>query len=178
MLHTAPLLHKFVRLWTPFGENGDLGPPRHVPELLEAEWPGIWEVPIIRSPSTDIQIHDQDLPLTGFWLSLHIFSTSTPESRARRALIRRHHHPLDSLPHDLRKLVSVKFVLGHPDPDGSETELTARQVEEVAIRAEGDAHQDLVRLPGLLDGDNMNKGKSWEWAKWAGREENAAQWVS
>lgn len=69
----------------------------------------------------------------------------------------------------------MKFILGRPYPKQiNEAEVLA---EETEIEEEMRKYGDIVRLDGHIGGDNMNDGKSREWAKWVGRQEEEAQWV-
>lgn len=45
------------------------------------------------------------------------------------------------------------------------------------VDAEDKMYGDLVRLEGLEDGENLNKGKTWEWIRWVGMRERVGWWV-
>lgn len=109
------------------------------------------------------------------WVALYIFSTPTAASRARRNLIRKY-DPLDTLPTHLRSLVRIRFVVGYANPDKA-TLSPEDQLDVRAMEDEAKTYDDMVRLEGLVNGENMNRGKSWEWAVWAGQEGREAQWV-
>jgi hypothetical protein len=99
---------------------------------------------------------------------LHIFSTSSSKSRARRQLIRQY-SPLSTTIKDHQ--VEIKFILGYSSVDNSE-----REKEE--IKRETVEHGDIVRLEDLVRGDNINEGKTWEWLRWVGRRtDRRARWV-
>jgi hypothetical protein len=105
---------------------------------------------------------------------LHIFSMPTYAGRQRRGIIREH-SPLSSVPKGYRHLVEVKFVIG--EPNGEDTDKWQSQSE---IDAEQREHSDILQMHGLKNGENMNEGKSIQWAQWAqwvGRQERQAQWV-
>lgn len=134
---------------------------------------------------------------------LHIFSSISPEARAKRELIR----DLTILQHvneRYRHLIDIKFVIGYPDPEKmalaeNEGEMTEENgqgqdredgereppfdrqavlLEEAAIEREMRRYGDVIRLEGLLHGENMNEGKSWEWIRWVGNHSpREAQWV-
>jgi hypothetical protein len=78
-----------------------------------------------------------------------------------------------------RSLVKIQFILGLPDPEKTtEEEEEWREEEEREITIEGEIYGDIVRLEGLLGGENMNNGKSWEWINWVGREgTQEARWA-
>jgi hypothetical protein len=181
LLRTPTWTHAFIRhRWSPVNAQ-DLGPPREVKELTVARWAGSWEVPRISytgAEKTDaVQSSDQqglkaERPV---WVALYIFSTPTAASRARRILIRKY-DPLDTLPTHLRDLVRVRFVVGYADPDNAPLS-PEDQLEVTEMEDEQRRFGDMVRLEGLVNGENMNRGKSWEWAVWAGQEGREAQWV-
>lgn len=176
LLGTLPrALHRGIREWWAPVDAGELGPPRFVEGLLAAPWPGSWPVPVpqIRlNASSDLGVGADIGPA---WVAIYIFSTSTSASRARRALIRSH-HPHLTLPPALQHLVEVKFILGGPRPPDAGA-ASGTEEEEDDIARESQEHGDIVRLQGLVRGDNMNEGKSWEFLRWAGSEGREAQWV-
>ena len=136
-------------------------------ELLSAPALDTWRTPVLSA-------HPGGTAL----LLLHVFSTISPESRERRALIRR----LGLLRHvheRYRHLVEIDFVLGYPDPEkvavvaygdaaaaypegGTQGEPNrpldgrAAMREEAAIEREMQEHGDIVRLKGLLYGENVD----------------------
>lgn len=166
--------------------------PATFDELISAPALDTWRTPVV-SP------HPGGTSL----LLLHVFSTISPESRVRRALIRR----LGLLRHvheRYRHLVEINFVLGYPDPekmavvaygdaaaefhgDGDDDgpgepnrpfDGRAAMREEAEIEREMQEHGDIIRLKGLLHGENVDHGKSWELIRWVGRHSpRAAQWV-
>jgi hypothetical protein len=137
--------------------------PSMISSLLDAKWMGAWELPRLAKPVTC----SEKAPDTPALLMLHFFSGAFPKSRGRRDLIRRL-SPLHSVPPAFRHLVEVKFVLGRShDPD----------VEKELDSEEGECG-DLIRLDGLTDGENMDKGKTVNWIRWVGRPGGrGAQWV-
>jgi hypothetical protein len=67
--------------------------------------------------------------------------------------------------------VEIKFILGYPSVDTDER-------EEEEIKRETAEHGDIIRLEGLVRGDNINEGKTWEWLRWVGgRTDKRARWV-
>ena len=108
------------------------------------------------------------------WVSLYIFSTSSAKSRARRDIIRAY-SPLAPLPEGYEGLIEMKFVLGLPREEDRETEET--KANERDIEREMERYGDIVRLVDLVEGDNMNRGKSFKWLKWVGRHGRESQWV-
>ena len=148
---------------------GPLDPPTIFDELQLAPPLDSWPTPQLDSTSNGPAL-----------LLLHVFSTSTTKSRERRKLIR-NHSVLEHLDVRYRHLVEMKFVLGFPDPgkmqNGDEEALGVLE-EEKAIKLEMEKHGDIVRLSGLVNGDNMNNGKTWEWIRWVGNHSpRTAQWV-
>lgn len=145
-----------------------------IPELQAATWPGNFSTPQLRPPS-DSDSRDKGAPAL---LMLHIFSMPKAASRRRRAVIR-HHSPLLSIPEEYRYLVEVKFVLGRTPTD--DTSIYGRkevEEEEVETKKEQEMYGDLIRLDRLVNGENMNEGKSLAWARWFGRDGGReAQWV-
>ena len=141
----------------------DFPPPTIIDELLAGPPLDSWTIPSIQDGSA--------------LLALHVFSTGAKKSRERREFIRSH-SPLDLLPPEYHRWVDMKFILGRPHPDHLEDVEVVQ--EEKEIEKESERYGDLVRLEGLLAGDNMNHGKSWEWAKYVGNQtsgQRAAQWV-
>lgn len=187
ILHTPAWLHWIVRTLIAPVKSGDVGPPRQVDELTNAKWPGSWPVPSIRGAKSEdadeTESRGEELG-AGVWVALYIFSTPTIRSHARRDLIRQY-SPLDSLPLHLRHFVSVKFVIGYAgesqsaQPNRITEEDDEDEDEESRIRAESEKYQDIVRLPDLVNGENMNDGKTWEWIKYAGVDGKGreAQWI-
>ncbi|KAI9635779.1 uncharacterized protein MKK02DRAFT_33129 [Dioszegia hungarica] len=172
---------QFIRhRWSPVGAK-DLRPPREVKELTAARCAGSWEVPQIPKIGADemdaVESSDQEglKAERPVWVALYIFSTPTAASRARRNLIRKY-DPLDTLPTHLRSLVRIRFVVGYANPDKA-TLSPEDQLDVRAMEDEAKTYDDMVRLEGLVNGENMNRGKSWEWAVWAGQEGREAQWV-
>lgn len=140
----------------------DFPPPTIFDELLAAPPLDSWNIPSLQDGST--------------LLTLHVFSTGTKKSRERREFIRSH-SPLNLLPPELRRWVEMKFILGRPDPEKVEEKEVVE--EEIEIEKESERWGDVVRLEGLRGGDNMNQGKSWEWAKFVGKRregQREAQW--
>lgn len=174
------------------------------PNTTHPEAPATWEE-LISAPALDTWRTPVISPHPGgtALLLLHVFSTISRESRVRRALIRR----LGLLRHvheRYRHLVEINFVLGYPDPektavvaygdaaaefhgDGDDDgpgepnrpfDGRAAMREEAEIEREMQEHGDIIRLKGLLHGENVDHGKSWEWIRWVGRHSpRAAQWV-
>lgn len=139
----------------------DFYPPTWFPKLLAAPPMQTWDTP--------------SLPEGDALILLHIFSTGSPASRQRRELIRQN-SPLDTIPPAYRQFVELEFILGRPKP-GTETDEEVIQ-EEAEIEREIEKYGDIERLNGLMDGDNMNQGKSWDWSRWVGsRQGRKAQWV-
>lgn len=135
--------------------------PRLYPEVLKAPWPGSWDVPSKADTMPGVSKDD-------VMLMLHIFSTSSSKSRARRQLIRQY-SPLSTTMKDHQ--VEIKFILGHPSVGNNER-------EEEEIKRETAEHGDVIRLEGLVRGDNINEGKTWEWLRWVGgRTDKRARWV-
>ena len=149
---------------------GPLDPPTIFDELELAPPLDSWPTPQLDSTSNGPAL-----------LLLHVFSTSTIKSRERRDLIR-NHSVLEHLDVRYRHVVDMKFVLGYPDPErmdnGDEETLAVLEEEEKAIETEMKEHGDIVRLSGLVNGDNMNNGKTFEWMRWVGTHSpRTAQWV-
>ncbi|CAD6591400.1 MAG: hypothetical protein TREMPRED_000080 [Tremellales sp. Tagirdzhanova-0007] len=101
---------------------------------------------------------------------LHVFSTSTASSRERRQLFRG--HDVFNVTQAYRDLLEVKFILGRPIPPLSPDE----EAEENEIRDETAKYGDVVRLDGLVLGENMNQGKTWSWIRHVGREGGRQAW--
>lgn len=173
-LRTAPAhhVHNAAYTYTPQWVHGTLNKILPVPQLspptifdgilssTPMEW---WEVP---QPSNDT--HDDAVVL------LHVFSTPQPHSRQRRDLIRQH-STLKWIPEGYRHLVEVKFVVGYHDPDSFDEQA---EKEERELEEEMTVHGDIIRLEGLVHGDNMNNGKTWEWIRWVVKESTRrGQWV-
>lgn len=147
-------------------ENAPLDPPTIIDELAAAPPLDSWSTPRLDTTT--------DGPAL---LMLHVFSTGTPQSRERRELIRRH-SVLEHIAPRYRHLVQMRFVLGYPDPDKLQKGDEEVREEEKAIAMEMEKHRDVIRLEGLLNGDNMNNGKTWEWIRWVGSQSpREAQWV-
>lgn len=154
------------------------GPPMAVPELLNATWPGVYPTPQLRGGNrARVKVGGAGGPeyVQGpAWVSLYIFSTSSAKSRRRREIIREY-SPLAPLPEAYRGLVEMKFVLGLPKEEERGTNETI--AEEKELQKEMESYGDIVRLTDLVEGDNMNRGKSFKWLKWVGRHGRESQWV-
>ena len=163
-----PLNIAAVRL-SPDPSNG-VGDLKLWPALLAAPSPYSFPLPSL--------VSSLDAPRTAengaAFFALYIFSTASPSGRKRRNLIRSL-SPLNTIPEAYKHLMDLKFVIGHPDP--AKTYTSEMRVEERATRDEMAMYGDIVRLEGLLEGDNMNKGKSIEWLRWVGRQGRPAHWV-
>jgi hypothetical protein len=107
-------------------------------------------------------------------VSLYIFSTSSSKSAGRRRIIREY-SPLAPLPEAYRGLVELKFVLGLPKEEDRQTNETIESEKE--LQKEMEQYGDIIRLTDLVEGDNMNRGKSFKWLKWVGRHGRESQWV-
>jgi hypothetical protein len=172
--HLRNLYHSSTPRWILnfelLSESTDAPIPNLVPSLLNATWPGDFPAPQLSLRTHPIShAADTEAPDTPALLMLHIFSTPSTPSRRRRQLIRKL-SPLRAIPEAYRQLVEIKFVLGYPEV----TDL----LEEEAIEREMGKWGDLVRLTGLVGGENMNEGKTWEWVRCVGREGGRqAQWV-
>lgn len=185
LLYYLPtILHPLVWKWVPTG-SGHPSPLEPIDELLHSTWPGLWPVPELRggnrarisvgvgAQGTPVPLHQQDPA----WVSIYIFSTSSPSSRSRRDLIRMH-HPALSLPLEYRHLLDVTFVLGRPEAkQRTGKELREMEANERDIEKEMEKYGDVLRLNGLQGGDNINQGKTWEWIRWVGNKGREAQWV-
>lgn len=124
--------------------GGDRRPPIFVKELLDAPPMQTWTPPRLEDGNA--------------FILLHVFSTSSSESRARRTL-RRQYSPLHVIPEHYRHLVEMIFVLGYPDIETRNHPEVIREEEE--IKREMELYGDMVRLDGLYNGDNVDEGKSW-----------------
>ena len=143
--------------------------PSLIPELLSAEWSGSWSKPKL-SPPTFVYENDHEIITSPAVLMLHVFSTSTASSRERRQLFRG--HDVFNVTQAYRDLLEVKFILGRPIPPLSPDE----EAEENEIRDETAKYGDVVRLDGLVLGENMNQGKTWSWIRHVGREGGRQAW--
>ncbi|OXL09512.1 hypothetical protein C348_02258 [Cryptococcus neoformans Gb118] len=180
-LHYAPpWLHPAIGHLVPH-PGGPSGPPRIIPGLRSARPMEEWDVPLLTNPSyaPDPSDTSNAILTSPALLMLHIFSTPTPESRARRSLIRSTASPLLFIPPQYRHLVELKFILGRPTPivGSSSASPLWNETEEQMVDAEDKMYGDLVRLEGLEDGENLNKGKTWEWIRWVGTRERVGWWV-
>lgn len=190
--HTPPLLHPWISPLLPLHRHVPNHPPDPIQELLNATWPGAWPVPKLTTPQYDDDGGRREL-VSPALVMLHIFSTSSAKSRARRALIRRN-HPLRSVPRAYRHLVEVKFVLGYPpslargkedehDSDPTLGKMVGRDTvpedvlaEEREIKQEMEEFGDIVRLKGLVGGDNMNLGRTPRWIEYVCRTGGREAW--
>lgn len=154
------------------------GPPVYVPELVNATWPGSYPTPQLRGANTArVKVGGADGPVYvqgPAWVSLYIFSTSSSKSAGRRRIIREY-SPLAPLPEAYRGLVELKFVLGLPKEEDRQTNETIESEKE--LQKEMEQYGDIIRLTDLVEGDNMNRGKSFKWLKWVGRHGRESQWV-
>jgi hypothetical protein len=148
-------------------------------QVRRGTWPGLFKCPDLepRIAGTPGNRSDEAKIEEGpAMLMLHIFSTSSQRSEQRRQLIRQY-HPLLSVPMEYRHLVEVKFILGRLRPEAAKQESTDT-VPESTLEAEMSAYGDLVRLDGLMDGENMNQGKTLAWIRWVGQDgARQSQWV-
>lgn len=136
--------------------------PPVIPALMDAPWIGSWDVPKLQVPPSTAASKQASSqhgigpyhPTTPAFLMLHIFSSPTRKGAARRAFIRER-HPLFSIPKGYRHLVEVKFVIGFTSEDRDDSWQKQDEVER-----EQETHGDLLQIPGLKNGENMNEGKT------------------
>ena len=142
------------------------GVPPLIQGLLDAPPMQSWPLPTLHRPILGTKDVDGDQPhlMPPFILMLHIFSNANEPREARDTV--RAHSPLEAVPVAYRHLIEVKFVLGRSHSAAS----------ELALDDEQEEHGDLIRLDGLVDGDNLNDGKSFEWIRWVGREGGREAW--
>ncbi|EAL17980.1 hypothetical protein CNBK3310 [Cryptococcus deneoformans B-3501A] len=178
--YSPPWLHPAIGRLVP-RPGRPASPPRIIPGLRSARPMEEWDVPLLTGPAyaPDPSDTSHAVLTSPALLMLHVFSTPTPESRARRALIRSTASPLRAVPPQHRHLVELKFILGRPTPivGSSSASPLWNGTEEQMVDAEDRMYGDLVRLEGLEDGENRDKGKTWEWIRWVGSRERAGWWV-
>lgn len=190
---------KLYRHWRwPSPDDSQWAKPKIVQEMRAGKWAGSWTVPSVVVAAKVVQPGDQATTLrpdqgtketesashevqpgsSSALLMLHIFSTSSGASRARRQAIREH-HPIRSIHPRYRHLVEIKFVLGRHESHGlGSLQIYEVELENMKLEEEQAIHGDLVRLEGLRNGKNMDDGKTLEWARWVGRKgARQAQWV-
>lgn len=139
---------KFPGVWR------DVEAPPYVEELLDAPYMDIWDIPPLSAPSCPGNILPPGAPLL---FALYAFTGVEPRFKVQRDLFRQY-SPLKTVPAEYRHLFEVKFAMGRSlDPE-----------QEKALDQEQAEHGDLVRLDGLINGENMDSGKSLHWLRWAG----------
>ena len=165
-------------------------------EILNAPHPTGWKLPPLDPPNratTDVhfatpypldlsflrdrsdQLSHGPTPTSGpAFLSIHIFSSIYPKYRTRRDVIRKY-SSLNWIPKEYQHLIDVKLILGKATPDQLINDPELRNEDE-RIDAEQGIWGDIVRLEGLVNGDNIDNGKSWEWLKWVGQEKGRKAW--
>ncbi|ODN96292.1 hypothetical protein I350_08310 [Cryptococcus amylolentus CBS 6273] len=104
-------------------------------------------------------------------LMLHIFATPSPASRKRRELIRSIDY-FSAIPPPYRHLVEIKFIIGRYSPGHALYD----ENESREIEAEQKREKDLFILEDLEAGDDMNRGKTWEWLRQVGKEGGREAW--
>ena len=164
--HIPSVLHPLITWVVTISPNDA---PSLIPELLSARWCGSWLIPIL-SPPTFIYEQDREIITSPVVLMLHVFSTSSTRSRERRQLLRE--AGVYDVTRAYRHLLEVKFILGRPLPPLSASE----EAEEDEIAMETAKYGDIVRLDGLVGGENMNRGKTWSWIRHVGREGGRQAW--
>lgn len=134
------------------------------PSLFHAPWAGSWAVPELTAPR-----YENGTLVSPALLMLHVMSTPSAAGTARRAFLR-DVGVLNTVPPEFRHLVELSFVLGYPE-DGDKwthrAELDAEQAE----------HGDLFFLHGLVNGENMNEGKTVAWMEAVPARPRTAQFV-
>ena len=128
--------------------------------LLNAPNMQSWDLAKLRKPSCQ-----ETAIMTPAILMLHIFSTAFPSSVARRYLIR-NHSPVSTIPAEYRHLVEVKFVVGS----------AASAHDQEILDAEQQEYGDLIQMNNLRNGENMDEGKSLDWARWVGQHSVREAW--
>ncbi|WWC85862.1 uncharacterized protein L201_000729 [Kwoniella dendrophila CBS 6074] len=163
---THPLWQKIM-----YSPAGLIEAPPIIEGLRNAPWAGSWELPRLSVPKSS-----KNTTTTPALAMIHIFSMPNKKSRQRRNLIRKL-NLLEAIPDEYKHLVEIKFVLGY-DQSIKEYEEGYKTIleEEEEIQSESDRYRDLIRLRELEDGENMNKGKSWEWLRYVGREGGRRGW--
>ena len=141
------------------------GSPPVLQGLLDAPPMQSWHLPTLYKAPLDHSGDDRPQPMPPVFVMLHIFSKASAGFERRRDFIRAH-SPLQAIPPAYHHLIELKFVLGR----------SVQASVEASIDEEQEMHGDLIRLDDLVDGDNMNDGKSFQWIRWVGREGGREAW--
>lgn len=153
---------------------GDWGPvenqPRHVEEIIAAPWMGNFPLPVLTPPvyragSSAITAN----LISPAIVKIHIFSVPSEKAASKRRFIRSV-SPHLNMPAEYRHLVEIKFVMGYFLKEGK-PDLEAEKV----LEAEQKEHGDLIRLPGMYNGENLREGKILTWMRAIGLHEDGGR---